>query len=250
MTYIADKPATGQSLSERPLITIEFAPSIHPEETEYTYEHPRFVFGDRVTTINFYPATEYTVCALELIESKTPSGRLLNQPYWKYKITDGFVSFWKEETALAHWKKRHSGDTCSNCQHFQDFNEHERGWCELFDRSSRTYHHKTNDCLLNERSEEREDELDKPYSEYQVGSIVKVIDRDEDHSEWATFEVVECKYNESLYRNRESYLNEAHWYYRLASNNDATTVNKSLWVAEDEICHFDLSHNVCTEEIF
>ena len=37
---------------ERPLITIEFAPDIHPEETEYSYEHPQFVFGDRVVLVN------------------------------------------------------------------------------------------------------------------------------------------------------------------------------------------------------
>ncbi len=158
MTYIAEKPATGSALSERPLITIEFAPSIHPSETEYNYPHPRFVFGERVIIINTFPELEFTVCALELVESVTPSGRLLNQPYWKYKISNGETSYWKEETALARWEKRHSCDTCANCQHFQDFNEHDRGWCNLFDRSSRTYHQKTNDCLLNERSEEREED--------------------------------------------------------------------------------------------
>ncbi|MDJ0590011.1 MAG: hypothetical protein QNJ72_08470 [Pleurocapsa sp. MO_226.B13] len=241
------------SVQERTLITIEFAPHVHPEETEYSHPHPLFVFGDKVeiggTSFN-YPPIIFTVCALELVESVTPSGKLLSQPYWKYKITDGEKTFWKEETALARWSEQQSTDICANCQHFQDFNEHDRGWCGLFDRSSRTYHQKTNDCFLNDRSEEREEDIDKPYSQYQVGSIVKVIDSAEHHSEWATFEVVECKYNPGLYRSSESYLNESHWYYRLASNDDATTVSKSLWVAEDEICHFDMSHNVCTEEIF
>ena len=242
------KPVT--STQERPLITIEFAPDIHPEETEYSHPHPLFVFGDRVTPINFYPATEYRVCALELIESKTPSGRLLNQPYWKYKISNGETSYWKEETALARWSEPESTDTCADCQHFRDFNERERGWCNLFDCPSRTYHQKTNDCRINEESKEREDNIDKRNSEYQIGSIVKVIDPDEHHNEWAVFEVVECKYNGSLYHSSESYLNSAHWYYRLASNDDASTISKSLWVAENEICHFDMSHNVCTEDIF
>ena len=104
------KPATFTQ--ERLLITIEFAPDIHPSETEYSYEHPRFVFGDRVTLKNEYPETEYTVCALELIESKTASGRLLNQPRWKYKVVDvDGNSFHKEESALTQYIQK----TCLTC---------------------------------------------------------------------------------------------------------------------------------------
>ena len=102
------KPVT--STQERPLITIEFAPSVHPSETEYSYEHPQFTFGDRVIITNTYPELEFTVCALELIESKTASGRLLNQPRWKYKVTNGEVSYWKEESALTRYTQK----TCLN----------------------------------------------------------------------------------------------------------------------------------------
>ena len=63
-------------------------------------------------------------------------------------------------------------------------------------------------------TEELKDELDQPHAEYQVGSVVKIIDKDEHHEEWGVFEIIECKYNESLYRYTESYLNEAAWYFR------------------------------------
>lgn len=43
-------------------------------------------------------------------------------------------------------------------------------------------------------TEEIIDEADKPHSEYEVGSIVKVIDADENHTEWGVFEVIECMY--------------------------------------------------------
>ena len=150
------KPATFTQ--ERPLITIEFASNIHPSETEYSYKHPQFVFGDRVTLKNEYPKTEYTVCALELIESKTASGRLLNQPRWKYKITNGEVFFEKEETALSA-----PSQTCADCINFQNYNEPKffevdgekianrnlgKGWCRLHNRPARTHHLKTNDCVV------------------------------------------------------------------------------------------------------
>ena len=99
-------------------------------------------------------------------------------------------------------------------------------------------------------TEEIEDELDKPYSEYEVGNIVKVIDADEDHQEWAVFEIIERKHNKHLYRSTDSYLNEAEWYFRLASSDNSTTISPSLWVREDEICFFNQSHNICTTEIF
>lgn len=120
MTYLAEK-STAQT-KERPLITIEFAPDIHPDETEYTHPHPQFTFGDRVTLTDHFPELEYTICALELVESKTPSGRLLNQPRWKYKITNGEVSFWKVESALERYSP-----TCSQCPHFNDYQESNGG---------------------------------------------------------------------------------------------------------------------------
>ncbi|HEY9766960.1 MAG TPA: hypothetical protein V6C71_00450 [Coleofasciculaceae cyanobacterium] len=174
--------------------------------------------------------------------------------------------------------------TCSTCPHFNNFYEvNGRGWCKLFDRQAREHHEITNDCIISSDlavshelennldifpdinleeleafpTEEIIDEADKPHSDYEVGSIVKVIDADEDHTEWAVFEIVECKYNPNLYDSIETYLNQCEWYYRLCSYQDGNTmpsnnfvVDKSLWVREDEICDFDMSWNVCTEEIF
>ncbi|NJK58880.1 MAG: hypothetical protein HC939_24345 [Pleurocapsa sp. SU_5_0] len=247
MTYIAEKPVT--ETKERQLITIEFAPDIHPSETEYQYEHPQFVFGDRVIIINTYPELEFTVCALELIESKTPSGRLLNQPYWKYKISNGKVSFWKDESALTRYTQK----TCLTCSEFNNYQDnYGRGWCRQFDHPAKTHHKKTNDCIVNGALE-----LDLPHAEYQVGNIVKIIDPDENYTEWAIFEVIECMHNRYLYRSTETYLHQPEWYYRLSSYTDGNTMpsidfalDKSLWVAENEICSFDMAHNVCTDDIF
>ena len=50
-----DKLRVNNATVERTLITIEFAPDIHPEETEYTYPHPQFVFGERVIIKNHFP---------------------------------------------------------------------------------------------------------------------------------------------------------------------------------------------------
>lgn len=167
--------------------------------------------------------------------------------------------------------------TCSTCPHFDDYRDPDgRGWCELFDHRARQHHEQTNDCLVSSESfishdlednlhifpnlnfdglnafpnEEIQSELDEPYSEYQEGSIVKVIDQDEDHREWAVLEIVECKFNRSLFDNAKSYLNQAQWYFRLASLQDSNTLNKSLWVAENEICHFEQSHLISTQDIF
>ena len=153
MTYLANKPVVSLSNQERQLITIEFAPNIHPEETEYSYERPLFVFGDRVVLVNSFPEDQYIVCGLELMESKTPSGKLLNQPRWKYKISNGEVSYCKEETALVRCKNQPTKTICANCQHFENFHERERGWCARFDHQARTYQIKTNDCILNSADE-------------------------------------------------------------------------------------------------
>ena len=90
----------------------------------------------------------------------------------------------------------------------------------------------TNDCILNGASNKkpksqtnsaiaileafpREEAMDELNSEYQIGDVVKIIDPQEHHSEWAAFEVAECRYNNNLYSNTESYLNQSEWYYRL-----------------------------------
>lgn len=269
MTYIAEKPTVQRS--ERQLITIEFAPPQDPNETEYTYQQPLFVFGEQVIPKN-NPSTPFTVCAMELIASKTASGQLLNQPYWKYKVDNGQEQVWLDESALVRYSP-----TCSTCPNFNDYRDPDgRGWCQLFNHPARQYHKQTNDCLVSGEpvishelednldifphlnfdgldafpNKEIEDELDEPYSEYQEGSIVKVIDQDEDHREWAVFEIVECKCNHSLYDNTKSSLNQAQWYFRLASRQDSNTLNKSLWVAENEICHFEQSHLISTQDIF
>ena len=146
------KPVTSLTTKERTLITIEFAPNIHKEETEYTYEHPQFVFGDRVSVVNTYPNLEFTVCALELIESKTASGKLLNKPRWKYKVTNGQESYWKDETALIRYQDKSSPSTCSTCPYFNNYNElNGRGWCHQFNQPARTYHIETNDCVVSTR---------------------------------------------------------------------------------------------------
>ena len=174
--------------------------------------------------------------------------------------------------------------TCSSCPHFNNFHEPGgRGWCNLFDRQAREHHQVTDDCIHSSElviSHELEDNLaffpnvnleelqafptgeiideaDKPHAKYQVGSIVKIIDKDEGYTEWATFEVLECMHNENLYSSTETYLHQSEWYYRLSSHVDGNTtpstnwaVDKSLWVAENEICDFDLAQNICTEEVF
>ena len=167
--------------------------------------------------------------------------------------------------------------TCSVCPHFNNFHEpNGRGWCELFNGYVREKHEETEGCINSSDllvshelednlalfpnvnyeelqafpTEELVDEADLPHSEYSVGSIVKIIDADEHYTEWATFEIVECRYNHGLYRSSESYLNEVAWYYRLSSPNNSTGLDKTLWVRENEICHFDQSHNICTEEVF
>ena len=96
---------------------------------------------------------------------------------------------------------------------------------------------------------EIEDEADLPHSAFQVGSIVKVIDPDEDHTEWGVFEVVGVRPNISLYKDVESYLQGSSWHYLLSSRDTAQKLD-GVWVREDEICRYDESHLICTEDIF
>ena len=89
---------------------------------------------------------------------------------------------------------------------------------------------------------------DIPYSEFKEGSIVKVIDEGEEHTEWADFVVIGKNYNQQRFRSTESYLTETNWYYLLASV-DIPTLNQ-FWVASDEICHAEYSHLIDTSEPF
>jgi hypothetical protein len=136
-------------------------------------------------------------------------------------------------------------ETCATCPYFDNFHESNgRGWCKLFDHQAKEHHLITNDCIISSDlavfhqlednldifsdidleeleafpTEEIIDEADKPHSEYEVRSVVKVIDADEDHTEWSVFEVIECMYNKNLYNNTETYLNQPQWYYRLATS--------------------------------
>ena len=279
MTYIIEKLETQQTGSERPLITIEFYPDVHPKETEYSYEHPLFVFGDRVILKNEYPKIEYVVVGMKIIESKTSTGKLLTQPRWKYEITNGEVSYQKEESALIRSESPSFDLTCKGCQHFEDYREPEffqvdgksipnnnkgKGWCNCFDRPAKTHHIKTNDCIrgrealeessqvtLNEIIElDRDDypiEADSSNSTFQVGSIVKIIDQEEDHSEWGVFEVVKVVPHDEHFNSLEKYLDTHQWYFLLISHQRG---DEALWVGEGEICAADMSHNICTLEVF
>lgn len=237
---LATEPVVSVNNQERTLITIEFAPN-HP------LEHPKFTLYEQVLITDHFPEQDYTIYGIEICASRTPSGKLLNQPRWKYKVTDADGnSFHKEESALTRYTKK----TCASCTQFEDFKEpNGRGWCNLFDDFAKTDHKKTNDCIINGASE-----IDTPHSEYQVGSIVKVIDEGEDHTQWAVFEIISCEYNQTLYRNQGSYLTEPEWFYQLAkyqlANLNGENVVEPLWVAENEICDFDDSHNICIQEVF
>ena len=122
MTYITEKQTVQRS--ERQLITIEFTPPQDPKETEYSYEQPLFVFGDQVTK-QHNSSTPLTVCGMELVEFKTPSGQLLNQPYWKYKVDNGQEQVWLIESALVRYSP-----TCAHCKYFNDFDDpNGRDWC-------------------------------------------------------------------------------------------------------------------------
>ena len=239
MTYIVETSTVRTE--ERQLITIEFAPKIHPNETEYSYSQPQFVFGEQVTRITGTFPRPMTICGMELVESKTNSGQLINQPYWKYLVNDGQQKTWFSESALTRLS------TCSQCFHFNDYQDnYGRGWCRLFEQAARTHHQRTKDCDLFAD----QDPLDVPHARFALDSIVKVIDPVEHHSEWATFTVIGRQYNHELYRNTESYLSEAAWYYWLINPSYEPTYDQRLWVAEDQICLFDQSHLISTEEIF
>ncbi|WP_036488202.1 hypothetical protein [Myxosarcina sp. GI1] len=236
MTYVATKsPLSALTVDETLLVTIEFAPNIHPTETEeYNYQ-PKFVFGDEVIN-KFNPSKILTICGMELIESKTSSGKLLNQPRWKYKVDDGS---WYEESVLIR-----QSDTCAKCTYFEDYHdERGRGWCHLFDDATRKHHVRTHDCDLNSSSLQA-----LLYSEYDYGDRVKIVDSDEDHTEWATFEVVEKRHNSQCYTSVVNYLTQSEWYYQLSSLDEKWIAPE--WVAERELCHADLSHTVGTEELF
>lgn len=274
---------TTQPAQKSTLITIEFTYKTHLSETQYQLKQPQLRFFDRVTLKNEYPQTEYVVRNMGIVESITETGKLLFQPYWIFRITNGEVSYWKEESALIRLDPprgffrdvpQTAKPTCTDCTYFQDYQEPNffkvngekiannnlgKGWCNCFNRPAKTYNRMTHDCILNGSSKESlkafptqeiVDEADLLHSQFKVGSLVKVIDPQEHHSEWSVFEIVEVKHNNHHFDSTDTYLNTQEWLYRLVTVKHQDTYSKSLWVGENEICHFDQSHIICTEEIF
>jgi hypothetical protein len=82
---------------EEPLVTIEFKPKTHPLD-DYCYSQPSFVFGDLVVLkeqwdyCQEHPVKQneeldfFRICAMELVERRSKSGRLTSAPYWLYGI--------------------------------------------------------------------------------------------------------------------------------------------------------------------
>ena len=62
--------------------------------------------------------------------------------------------------------------------------------------------------------------------------------------------IIGRQYNHELYRSTKAYLSEAAWYYWLINPSYEPTYDERLWVAEDQICLFDESHLISTEDIF
>ncbi len=100
-------------VNEDLIITIEFTPKQQSPGSEYHYSQPEFRFNDLVATRagwehcykHHLPETEletFRICAMELVDSLTPSGELLSQPRWKYGLrsSDSKDLVWFEEQAL------------------------------------------------------------------------------------------------------------------------------------------------------
>ncbi len=100
-------------VNEDLIITIEFTPEPQSPGSEYHYSQPYFVYGDIVATKAKWehckkyhlPETEldtFRICAMEMVDSLTPSGELLSQPRWKYGLRSDKTKdlVWYEEEAL------------------------------------------------------------------------------------------------------------------------------------------------------
>ena len=109
---------TQPEVGEQRLITIEFKPPV--TNGEYMVEQPSFVFGDIVVLrqewdncyLNQLDTDEiatFTVCGMELVETKNQVGQLIDYPYWKLGIrsTDGSKEMiWREEHELVRKASR------------------------------------------------------------------------------------------------------------------------------------------------
>ena len=145
--------------------------------------------------------------------------------------------------------------TCLTCPNFENFNgERGRGLCKYHDQVVFEHHQSTDECISalekksNQHLQSYEQPEDIPYSEFQPGQKVKVIDEGEDHTEWSSFVVVTKVINPNRFSSITSYLNQPDWYYLLASLDRANS--NMFWVAEDEICHVNQAHLIDTSEPF
>ncbi|NJK51282.1 hypothetical protein HC931_27150 [Candidatus Gracilibacteria bacterium] len=97
MPYIETRYYPEPTENEAQLITIEFKPHTHSMD-DYCYSHPRFVFGDLVVLkeqweyCQEHPVQQneeldiFRICAIELVERRSKSGRLTSAPEWLYGI--------------------------------------------------------------------------------------------------------------------------------------------------------------------
>lgn len=109
--------------TETQIITIEFSPQNYPLD-DYTYSQPLFVFGELVALREQWECCQqnqldpneeldwFKVCAMELIEPQSKSGRLTNPPYWLYGIrcqSGTRELMWFEEGELISKREIESG---------------------------------------------------------------------------------------------------------------------------------------------
>ena len=133
--------------------------------------------------------------------------------------------------------------------------ERGRGLCKYHNQVVFEHNESTNECIsaLEKESDKHlqsfEQPEDIPYSEFEPGQKVKVIDEGEDnHDEWSSFVVITKVINSNRFSSITSYLNQPNWYFLLASIDRPHS--HQFWVAEDEICHADQSHLIETAEVF
>ena len=143
--------------------------------------------------------------------------------------------------------------TCFSCPNFENFNgERGRGLCKYHDQVTFEHHQSTDECIYalekksNQHLQSYEQAEDIPYSEFEPGQKVKVIDDQEDHTEWASFVVITKIINVDRFNSHSSYL-EPDWYYLIASVDRPT--QHQFWVAENEICHVEQSRLIETAEV-
>ena len=108
MTYTTVQTKVNEDV----IITIEFTPKPQSLDSEYQYTQPEFTITEMVwlkpqwehCQKHGIPETQlkqFRICAVELVDCITPSGELLNHPYWKYGIRNGGGDLvWLEEQAL------------------------------------------------------------------------------------------------------------------------------------------------------